>query len=102
MVGGENIALESIPQVKFERLWITLQSLRTKIIPAILKMENLKLLSCDLDGNDYWIAKDLLAHDIRPDIWVQEYNPLFPPQIKWTIPYDDNHVCKYDGYWGQV
>jgi len=98
--GGQDIVLESSSRLKFDKVWITLESLREKVIPAILKMENLKLLSCDLDGNDYWIAKDLLTNNIRPDIWVQEYNSLFLPHIKWTIPYNDNHVCKYDGYWG--
>jgi hypothetical protein len=98
--GGQDIILEFNSRLKFDKLWITLESLRERIIPVILKMENLELLSCDLDGNDYWIAKDLLANNVRPDIWVQEYNSVFLPNIKWTIPYDDNHICKYDGYWG--
>lgn len=98
--GGQDIVVKFTTRLKFNKIWITLESLREKVIPAILKIENLKLLSCDLDGNDYWIAKDLLAHNIRPDIWVQEYNSLFLPHIKWTIPYYDNHVYKYDGYYG--
>jgi hypothetical protein len=98
--GGQDMVLASNQNLKFHKVWITLESLRNEVIPSILKIKNLNLLSLDLDGNDYWIAKELLKNNVHPDIWIQEYNSLFPPNIKWTIPYDDKHVCKYDGYWG--
>ena len=98
--GGEDLAIELTPQLKFDKVWITLDSLKNRVIPEILKLQNLKVLSLDLDGNDYWIAKELLANNVQPDIWVQEYNSLFPPHVKWVMPYNENHVCKYDGYWG--
>jgi hypothetical protein len=98
--GGQDMVLASNQNLKFHKVWITLESLRNEVIPSILKIKNLNLLSLDLDGNDYWIAKDLLKNNVHPDIWIQEYNSLFSPYIKWTIPYDDKHVCKYDGYWG--
>lgn len=98
--GGQEMVLKNIPRLKFKKLWITLESLKDDVIPEILNLKSLKLLSVDLDGNDYWIAKDLLANNVSPDIWIQEYNSIFPPHIRWTIPYDDSHECKYDGYWG--
>lgn len=48
------------------------------------------LLSLDIDGNDYYIAQALLAHGLRPKIFVVEYNSVFGPQRALTVPYRDN------------
>jgi hypothetical protein len=98
--GGQDLIIKSSNDLNFIKLWITRKNLADEIIPRIKDLKNLKLLSLDLDGNDYWFASDLLGNGIRPDVWVQEYNGSFGPKTKWTIPYDENHVCKYDGYWG--
>ena len=87
-------------RIKFKKLWITRESLQNEIISDIKQIVNLKVLSLDLDGNDYWFASDLLEAKVLPDVWIQEYNSNFGPQTKWTIPYDKSHVCKYDSYWG--
>jgi hypothetical protein len=44
------------------------------------------LLSIDVDGNDYWIWRDI--HAISPEIVIVEYNARFGPQRAVTIPYD--------------
>lgn len=47
---------------------------------------DLGLLSIDIDGNDYWIWEAItVAH---PRIVICEYNSLFGPTKKVTIPYD--------------
>ena len=60
------------------------------------------LLSIDIDGNDYWIWKEI--DNINPVIVVIEYNSLFGPEKPWTIPYqDDFYRLKVDPlfqYWG--
>jgi len=46
------------------------------------------LLSIDIDGNDYWVLKNIeLSH---VDIVVAEYNPLFGSDLSLTVPQDDN------------
>tara|TARA_B110000483_G_scaffold32925_1_gene40058 strand:- start:84 stop:989 length:906 start_codon:yes stop_codon:yes gene_type:complete len=46
------------------------------------------LLSIDIDGNDFWVLKNIeLSH---VDIVVAEYNPLFGSNLSLTVPQDDN------------
>tara|TARA_B100001093_G_scaffold152830_1_gene145584 strand:+ start:10500 stop:11408 length:909 start_codon:yes stop_codon:yes gene_type:complete len=48
---------------------------------------HLNLLSIDIDGNDYWVLKNI---DLRStDIVVAEYNPLFGSTLHLTIPQED-------------
>ena len=48
--------------------------------------EDLGLLSIDVDGIDYWLFDALTAYS--PRILVVEYNSLFGPVRKITVPYD--------------
>lgn len=48
--------------------------------------KHIGLLSIDLDGNDYWIFKEI--KDISADILIMEYNSLFGIERKLTVPYD--------------
>ena len=43
------------------------------------------LLSIDLDGNDYWVLESIEA--VSPRILVVEYNSVFGPDLRVTIPY---------------
>jgi hypothetical protein len=60
------------------------------------------LLSIDVDGNDYWVWKEIDV--ISPRIVVLEYNSRFGPDRAVTIPYDEHfirhqahHSCIYYG-----
>ena len=44
------------------------------------------LLSVDIDGNDYWVWKAIDC--INPCIVICEYNSVFGPQARVTVPYD--------------
>jgi hypothetical protein len=46
----------------------------------------LGVLSVDVDGNDYWLLKELLP--LRPAVVVVEYNASFGPSRRVTVPYD--------------
>jgi hypothetical protein len=46
------------------------------------------VFSLDIDGNDYHIAQAVLEIGFRPKIFVVEYNSVFGPHRKVTIPYD--------------
>lgn len=45
------------------------------------------LFSLDIDGNDYYLAKVILASGFKPKIFVVEYNSAFGPSRSVTIPY---------------
>jgi len=47
----------------------------------------LGLFSLDIDGNDYWILKQI---NIKSDLIVCEYNPIFGDIHELTIPYEKN------------
>lgn len=52
-----------------------------------LKSNNLGLFSLDIDGNDYWILKEV---EVEADLMVCEYNPIFGDLYELTIPYEKN------------
>lgn len=45
------------------------------------------LLSVDIDGNDYWVLKEIDV--VQPQILIVEYNSLFGFKHKITVPYDE-------------
>jgi hypothetical protein len=48
------------------------------------------VLSVDIDGNDYWVLKEI--NTIDPVIIICEYNSLFGFDHAYTIPYQENFV----------
>lgn len=66
--------------------------------------EKIGLLHIDLDGNDYWVLRDIDLTVLDPDILVLEYNSHFGNDWPVTIPYDPNftrHAAHYSGlYFG--
>ena len=48
------------------------------------------LLSVDIDGNDYWVWQAIDV--VQPRIVVAEYNSLWGPDRKVTVPYDPEFV----------
>lgn len=51
---------------------------------------DLDFLSIDIDGNDYWVWKQLQHY--KPRIVVIEYNASIGPHVEWIMPYNENHV----------
>jgi hypothetical protein len=51
------------------------------------------LLSIDIDGNDYWVWKEL--SDYQPRVVVIEYNATYPPPKKWVVQYHPTFI--WDG-----
>jgi hypothetical protein len=50
------------------------------------------VVSLDIDGNDYHVARAMLEAGFRPKIFVVEYNSVFGPDRRVTIPYDASFV----------
>ncbi len=58
----------------------------------LIKIINKKKIGCisiDIDGNDYWIVKEILNNKILPEIFVVEYNASFL-NLPITVPYKKN------------
>jgi len=45
------------------------------------------VFSLDIDSIDYHIARRVLELDLRPKVWVVEYNSAFGPERSVTVPY---------------
>ena len=48
------------------------------------------LLHIDIDGNDYWIWKEITV--CNPIIVIVEYNSVFGDNNDWTIPYQEDFI----------
>lgn len=61
----------------------------------------LGILSVDIDGNDYWVWKEINV--VNPVIVISEYNAHFKLNT-WTVPYKSDFVRAPEGhkknYWG--
>jgi hypothetical protein len=104
-IGGQPLAFNHTanPQrFRFYQGWVDLESILPLVRGGMTEMglDCLDVLSLDLDGNDYYFARQLLEHDITPKVFVLEYNAKFPPPIKWTIEYDSRHVWDGTDYFG--
>jgi len=70
-----------------------------RILAAAEVPHELDLLSIDVDGNDYWIAQEILS-EYRPRLIVIEINPFYPPPARWVMPYDPNFRWDDTTYFG--
>lgn len=57
------------------------------------------LLSIDIDGNDYWILKEVLKH-YSPRVIISEFNSEHPINESKTIEYNPKFVFVVDDYYG--
>lgn len=61
--------------------WITKEN-----IDSLIGSGDIDVLSIDVDGNDYWLWREI--HSVRPRIVIVEYNASFGPERAVTVPYD--------------
>ncbi len=61
-----------------------------EIIKRHVHTEDVGLLNIDIDGNDYWIWKELNV--VKPRVVVCEYNSLFGCEHSITVPYRPDFV----------
>lgn len=78
--------------LKFLTSFITAEN-----IESLFQSENtpgeMDILSIDIDGNDFWVWKNITNY--RPRLLVIEYNASYPPPTKWVMPYKSDH--QFDG-----
>lgn len=56
------------------------------------------LLSIDIDGNDYWVWKNIRKYN--PRVVVIECNPFYGPSMSWVMKYNPDHVWDRSTYFG--
>ena len=61
-----------------------------------LNNSNIDFFSLDIDGNDYWVLKELDTTNIN--VICCEYNNYLGNNVKKTIPYNPEHSCKGSAY----
>ena len=59
-----------------------------RILKKIKIKNKIGLLSIDIDGNDYWILKEI--NNLEPDIIICEYNAVFGNKDEITVQYKNN------------
>lgn len=57
-----------------------------------LGVNHLDVLSIDVDGNDGYLAREVLAAGIFPSVVIIEMNEVVPPPIEFTQPYNPEYV----------
>lgn len=76
------------------RLNVVCDFITTKNINHILKINDfvsdIGVLSIDIDGNDYWIWKEIDV--VNPAIVIIEYNARFGKESSVTIPYNEKFI----------
>ena len=60
-----------------------------KNVAECLKGKKIGSFSIDIDGNDYWIVKQMIESEIFPELILVEYNPSFLDNSV-TVPYENN------------
>ena len=74
------------PGVSCLNLFVDLHNL--DVIRSRNAVENLHVLSVDIDGIDYHVVNRILETGLRQAILVVEYNATFGPDMVVTVPYD--------------
>ncbi len=81
--------------------FITKDNIAALLNPKVQEWKGLDLLHIDLDGNDYWIWKEL---ELKPTILIIEYNSCFGYERSITVPYvaDFRRTSAHSSnlYWG--
>jgi len=74
----------------FEQTWVTPENINGIFDRATSALDCIDIFSLDVDGNDYWIIKDLDFRNTK--IVIVEYNPLFGHKLSVSIPRDDSFL----------
>jgi hypothetical protein len=86
ILNGKKINSYFIRNVEFVRCFLNTDNV--KKIKEMSMFNNPDIVSLDIDGNDFYIAKEIFELGMRPKIFVVEYNSVFGPDKKITIEYD--------------
>ncbi len=84
-------------QLTFLQAFITTENIEDLFKQADVPQEP-DLLSVDIDGNDYWIWKNIVS--FNPRVVICEYNARYGPDLKWVMRYNPAHQWNGSSYYG--
>jgi hypothetical protein len=110
--GGSGLWMEGDPEL-VEKAQSDCGHLPIDVVSAFLTKENIveliqnssrvcngfDVLVVDIDGNDWWLAREILQY-FSPALIVTEYNPFYGPTNEWVMPYNAAHSWQQDNYYG--
>ncbi len=104
-IGGQDLAFNhklNLQRFTYQKAWVSMRNISSLVQQGLknIQTRDLDVLSLDLDGNDYYLAREILSSGVLPKLFILEYNAKFPPPIKWTIKYDENHTWTGTDYFG--
>jgi hypothetical protein len=102
--GGDQLAWIPKPTDlwRYYREWITRPNIAGLAQQGCedLGIDQLDVISLDLDGVDLHLVAELLENGVKPQVWVVEYNAHFPPPMEFTVKYSDQHKWTGNDYFG--
>ncbi len=81
-------------KVKLVSAWVTAENINELVSEHGFATE-VDVFSLDIDGNDYWVWKELATCD--PRIVIVEYNAIFGPERSVAVPYDPEFSIPIEG-----
>ena len=81
--------------VNYRQLFVTKDS--SHRIMELALWPNPDVFSLDIDGNDYHVVKSLLETGLRPKIFIVEFNSVYGPSKRMTIPYREEFAAATTG-----
>ena len=97
--GGQELAFEisASKRLDFKKIWIT----KENILGLYFSLQkDADVISLDLDGNDFYLVEELLSNNVKPKLFIVEYNAKFPPQVDFKIDYNPSHSYQFDDHFG--
>ena len=62
--------------------------------------EGFDLLSIDIDGNDFWVLKEILKSKYSPRVIINEFNGCLQERVLQVMKYNPNHSWGSNDYYG--
>ena len=101
-VGVEADSRKVIKLARAYRYYPRVSACRARILPHTIAPllrayeieKNFSVLSLDIDGNDYWVLRAILA-EFRPRLVVTEINEKIPPPIRFIVKYNPDFELRH-------
>jgi len=105
-IDSKDLKVDTAKSKKFTFLkeWIDLDNVTSLIHKGLNKInktdQNIDVISIDLDGNDIYFVEKILKENLKPKLFIVEYNGKFFPPLKFQIDYNPQHIWQGTDYFG--
>lgn len=89
-------------RILFIKKLVNLDFIRNDLMSVLTKQDikNPDLISIDVDSLDYYFIEEILKLNIRPSVFVVEYNASFMPPINFIVEFEEPCRWQEDNYFG--